>query len=248
MRKPLVIANWKMNGSRLTLAALASALKPALAGLTGDKGIDVVLCPPFVFVPQLAEQLAGSVIALGAQDLSAAEKGPHTGDISGAMLKDFGCRFVLVGHSERRAHHGESDALVAQKVQRALACGLQPVLCIGETLAEHEAGKTLEIVGSQLDAVHSKLPAGNALVIAYEPIWAIGSGKSATAQQVQEVHRFIRGRLGKAGESTRIIYGGSLKPENAKVLFSQADIDGGLIGGASLVASEFIDICKAAAQ
>jgi triosephosphate isomerase len=248
MRKPLVIANWKMNGSRLTLAALASALKPALAGLTGDKGIDVVLCPPFVFVPQLAEQLAGSVIALGAQDLSAAEKGPHTGDISGAMLKDFGCRFVLVGHSERRAHHGESDALVAQKVQRALACGLQPVLCIGETLAEHEAGKTLEIVGSQFDAVYGKLAADVNLVIAYEPIWAIGSGKTAMAQQVQEVHRFIRGRLGKAGEHTRIIYGGSVKPENAKALFSQADIDGGLIGGAALVASEFIDICKAAAR
>ena len=252
MRKPLVIANWKMNGSRLSLAALASALKPALAPLLVGKdgktpsGLEVALCPPALYVPQVSEQVAGTPVALGAQDLSSAERGAHTGDIAGEMLKEFGCRYVLAGHSERRADHGETDAVVAKKVQRAIASGLVPVLCVGETLAEREQGKTLAVVSEQLAAVLEALPADAELVIAYEPVWAIGTGKTATAAQAQEVHRAIRAQLGARGAQTRVIYGGSVKAENAKELFSQADIDGGLIGGASLDAGSFTAICRAA--
>jgi len=247
MRKPLVIANWKMNGSRLALAALVSALKPSLASLvSADNGIDLVLCPPTLYLPQLAEQLAGTPVASGAQDMSAEEPGAHTGDIAGEMLKEFGCRYVLVGHSERRASHGETDALVARKVLRAQACGMIPVLCVGETLAEHDAAKTLDVIARQLDTVLSTMTESAGMVIAYEPVWAIGTGKTATAAQAQEVHRFIRQRLGKAAESTRIVYGGSVNADNAKALFVEADIDGVLVGGASLHAGEFSAICRAA--
>jgi len=245
MRKPLVIANWKMNGSRLSLATLASELKVGLAGLAG---VEVALCPPHVFVPQLAEQLAGTAIALGAQDLSADERGAHTGDIAGEMLKEFGCRYVLVGHSERRASHGESDVLVAKKAQRAIASGLVPVVCIGETLAEREQGKTPAVVKAQLDAVLKAVSADAELVIAYEPVWAIGTGKTATAAQAQEVHRAIREQLSARGTTTRVIYGGSVKAENAKKLFSQADVDGGLVGNASLDANSFAAISLAAVK
>jgi len=193
--------------------------------------------------------LDGSTMALGAQDLSAHAPGAHTGEVAAEMLKEFECGYVLVGHSERR-QQGENSALVARKYSRAVAAGLEPVLCVGESLAEREAGQTLDVVATQLDAVLQQADRNRPLVIAYEPVWAIGTGKTATAAQAQEVHRFIRQRLG-AGErssKSRLLYGGSVKPENAAELFSQPDVDGGLIGGASLEAESFVAICRAASR
>lgn len=248
MRRKLVAANWKMNGTRAANAAWAAAFSAAPA-----PGCDVVVCAPFVYLPQMLDALKGTAAEVGAQNLSNEAPGAFTGEVAGEMLADLGCGWVVVGHSERRALYGESDQTVAAKAARALALGLRPIVCVGETLAQREAGQTLAVVHAQLDAVlaHCTVAhlAGGAL--AYEPVWAIGTGKTATPEQAQEVHAAIRQRLAAsdaaAAPTVRILYGGSVKPANARELFSQADIDGGLIGGASLLASDFIAICGAAA-
>jgi triosephosphate isomerase len=247
-RRPLVAGNWKMNG----LQAEAEALATDLARRTwavGAPAFDLVLCPPFTLVARVAAAVAGSGIALGGQDCHAEAKGAHTGDISAAMLADLGCSFVIVGHSERRADHGENDALVKAKAETALAAGLCAIVCIGETAAERQAGRTLATVAGQLDA---SLPAGADAVhtvIAYEPVWAIGSGRTPSAEEVQEVHAHIRAELaerlgGDEAGAIRILYGGSVKPENAAALLTLADVDGGLIGGASLDANGFWSIAE----
>ncbi|MFQ5995524.1 MAG: triose-phosphate isomerase [Acidiferrobacterales bacterium] len=250
MRRPLVAGNWKMNGTRADAAAL---VKGIVQGLGQGTEIDVALCPPFVLIPLIAELLSDHAeILYGAQDLSAHRDGAYTGEISGAMLRDYGCTYVLVGHSERRAYHGEDDELVAQKFGAALDTELLPILCVGETLTEREAGHTHTIIVRQLEAVlavHGVEPFARA-VIAYEPVWAIGTGKTATPGQAQEMHDFIRQQLTKRdsaiGENSRILYGGSVKAANAAALFAQPDVDGGLVGGASLVTDEFVEICRAA--
>ena len=213
---------------------------------------DLAVCPPFILIPLAAELLKGSAIAVGGQNLNVNKSGAFTGEISGPMLKDAGCRYVIVGHSERRALYGESDDVVAQKFKAAQDAGLIPILCVGELLEEREANKTEAVVARQLDAV-LKLAGIGALanaVIAYEPVWAIGTGKTATPEQAQAVHKFIREKLVKAdkavAEGVRILYGGSMKASNAKELLAQPDIDGGLIGGASLQVEEFLNIGRAA--
>ncbi len=249
MRKPLVAGNWKMNGSLESIRELLSGI---MAGLGEVKNADIAVCPPYVYIPTVEQQLAGSEVAWGGQDLSAEAVGAFTGEISASMLKDFSCTYVIVGHSERRSYHAESDALVAKKFAVACAAGLVPILCVGETLEERENGTTEEVVARQLDAVIEQVGV-EALadgVIAYEPVWAIGTGKTATPEQAQEVHAFIRSRVAakSAGvaEGMRILYGGSMKPDNAKELIGKPDIDGGLIGGAALKAADFLGICTAA--
>jgi triosephosphate isomerase len=251
MRQPLVAGNWKMHGSLATNQRLLDALKAGLAGLSGAK---FAVCAPFPYLPQVGQALAGTAIAWGAQTLSEHDTGAYTGEVSGPMLRDFGCRYVLVGHSERRSIYGERDPQVAAKFVAAQRAGVTPILCVGETLAERESGSTEAVVGSQLDAVIEAAGA-KALadaVVAYEPVWAIGTGRTATPAQAQAVHEFIRARVAKAGGDALgrglvILYGGSVKAANAAELFGQADVDGGLIGGASLVADDFVAICKAAA-
>ncbi|MDO8706575.1 MAG: triose-phosphate isomerase [Sulfuricaulis sp.] len=248
-RRPLVAGNWKMNGSRAESATLVSAIKQ---GMSTVAKAEAAVCPPFILVPLAAEMLAGSAVAWGGQNLSVHKSGAYTGEVSGPMLKDYGCTYVIVGHSERRAYYGEDDVLVADKYAAAQAVGLIPILCVGETLQEREASHTETVVARQLDAVINKHGIGSFknAVIAYEPVWAIGTGKTATPQQAQDVHRFIRGRLAASdkavAENMRILYGGSMKGSNAKELLAQPDIDGGLIGGASLQAEEFLTICRAA--
>jgi triosephosphate isomerase len=249
MRKPLVAGNWKMHGSRADNAALLSAL---LDRLPAQAAAEVMVCPPFVYLHETGRLLKDSDVALGAQSLCAEAQGAFTGEVSGAMLRDVGCGYVLVGHSERRQLYGEHDALVARKFVAAQANALVPVLCVGETLEEREGGRTTEVVARQLEAVLavSGVGAFGQAVIAYEPVWAIGTGRNATPEQAQEVHAMIRGRVAaldaKIGASVRILYGGSVKASNARELFSMADIDGGLVGGASLKADEFAQICAAA--
>ncbi len=249
MRRPLVAGNWKMNGSRESIKVLLDGLKQ---GIGAVKVAEVAVCPPFIYIPEVQEQLQGSAIAWGGQDVSTEASGAYTGEISTAMLLDFGCRYVIVGHSERRSYHGESDELVARKFAAARAAGLVPILCVGETLEERESGVTEQVVARQLDAVID-LEGVAALadgVIAYEPVWAIGTGKTASPEQAQEVHAFIRGRVASqdagVAEGLRILYGGSMKPGNAAELLAKPDIDGGLIGGASLKAEDFLGICTAA--
>ncbi|HEY5682387.1 MAG TPA: triose-phosphate isomerase [Sulfuricaulis sp.] len=248
-RRPLVAGNWKMNGSRSESAALLDGIRKSVSSASRA---EVAVCPPYIFISLAAEQLAGSVVAWGGQNLSVHKSGAYTGEISGAMLKDYGCTYVIVGHSERRTLYGENDALVAEKYGAAQTAGLIPILCIGETLLERESGQTEAVVARQLDAVLDKHGIGSFknAVIAYEPVWAIGTGKTATPAQAQEVHRFIRHRMAArdktVAESLRILYGGSMKGSNARELLAQADIDGGLIGGASLQAEEFLTICRAA--
>lgn len=248
-RRPLVAGNWKMNGSRTVSGALLAAVRHGVAG--GVKA-EVAVCPPFLYIPLAAEALAGSSVVWGGQNLDTHASGAYTGEVSGPMLKDFECAYVIVGHSERRALYGESDALVAEKYAVAQAAGLVPILCVGETLAEREAGQTENVVARQLDAVVQKSGVASLAqaVIAYEPVWAIGTGKTATPQQAQDVHAFIRAKLAKldatVANGVRILYGGSVKGSNAQELFGQADIDGGLIGGASLQAEEFLTIVRAA--
>ena len=250
MRRPLVAGNWKMNGSRERVRALVDGIQ---AGIGSVERAEVAVCPPFVYVPQVAELLAGSPIALGAQNVcDHAEEGAYTGEIAGSMLAEFGCRYVIVGHSERRNLYGESDTLVARRFAAARKAGLVPILCVGELLEERERGVTEEVVARQLDAVLELegVEAFREAVIAYEPVWAIGTGHTATPEQAQEVHAFIRARLAErdagVAEVARILYGGSVKGSNAADLFAQPDIDGGLIGGASLKADEFLTICRAA--
>lgn len=249
MRQPLVAGNWKLNGSREGVKALLAGIR---AGMGDVKKAEVAVCPSFVFIPQTRRALEGSDIAWGSQDVSVHESGAYTGEVAGAMLADFGCKYAIVGHSERRAYHGESDALVAEKFEAALKAGLIPIFCVGETLDEREQGITEEVIARQVDAVIERggvemLGKG---VIAYEPVWAIGTGKTATPEQAQEVHAFIRSRI--AGHSAavadgiRILYGGSMKPDNAAELMANPDIDGGLIGGAALKPEDFLGICTAA--
>ena len=248
MRKKLVAGNWKMHGSLAENAVLLSALKPALAG------IEAVVCVPFPYLAQAQAELTGSSIAWGAQNVSEQAKGAFTGEVSASMLLDFGCTYVIVGHSERRSLYGESDALVARKYVAAQAAGLTPILCVGESLAERESGVTEAVVSRQLDAVIDAAGVASLAkaVIAYEPVWAIGTGKTASPEQAQAVHAFIRSRVAALDASVAdqlvIQYGGSVKAANAAELMAQPDIDGGLIGGASLVADEFVAICRAAAK
>jgi len=242
--RKLVVGNWKMHGSRPANAELLAALLAArpFAG-------DVAVCVPAVFLTETAATLAGSDIRWGAQDVSQHEQGAYTGEISAAMLAECGCRYVIVGHSERRAQHGESDQLVAAKAQAALAKAVTPIVCVGETLAQRDAGETEAVVKRQLSAViHQLAHCASEVVVAYEPVWAIGTGRTATPEQAQAVHAVLRAQLQAAtghGERMRILYGGSVKADNAAALFAQPDIDGGLIGGASLKAAEFIAICRA---
>jgi triosephosphate isomerase len=224
---------------------LLGALVEAAPGLAE---IDLGVCPPYPYLAQAAELLDGSAVRLGGQNLAVEASGAFTGEVSGAMLRDVGCRYVIVGHSERRTLFGEGNELVAQKYRAAAAAGLTPILCVGEQLAEREAGATEVVVAAQLDAVLA-LCGDYALagaVIAYEPGWAIGTGRVATPEQAQAVHRFIRERVSRGAATPTILYGGSVKPDNAAGLFAQADVDGGLVGGANLDAGQFLSICKAA--
>ena len=266
-RQPLVAGNWKLNGSRTENRALVSAVADGLAsaGLGAQvlartaAPLEVLICPPFIYLAELAAVAADAGLAVGAQDVAAEATGAFTGEVSAAMLRDVGCRYVIVGHSERRALFGDTDDRVAGKVGAALRAGLAPILCVGETLAERDAGQTLTVVRRQLDAVFSaahwgSLPEGSRrmVVVAYEPVWAIGTGRTATPAEAQVVHADIRATVARrdATISTglRILYGGSVKGSNARDLFAMEDIDGGLIGGASLQATEFVSICKAAAD
>jgi len=249
MRRPIVAGNWKMHGSRSETARLIEDL---LAGCPESPQAACVICPPFVYLYEAWRLLRDSALSLGAQDVCADTHGAFTGEISAAMLKDVGCEYVIVGHSERRLLYRENDQLVARKFATAHAKGLMPILCVGEQLADREAARTREVIARQLDAVLELCGAG-ALgegVIAYEPVWAIGTGRNATPDQAQEVHAFIRARIGerdaKIGAATRILYGGSVKAGNATELFAMPDVDGGLIGGASLKADEFLAILGAA--
>jgi triosephosphate isomerase (TIM) len=245
MRKKLVVGNWKMNGSRPANAEL-------LAGIlaSGPFGADVAVCVPFPYLAETAATLAASNIRWGAQDCSMHEQGAYTGEVSAAMLSECGCRYVLVGHSERRAYHAETDQLVADKAKAALARGVTPIVCVGETLAQREAGETEAVVKRQLSAaIHTLAHCAGEMVVAYEPVWAIGTGRTATPEQAQAVHALLRAQLRAAtprADDMKILYGGSVKPDNAATLFAQGDIDGGLIGGASLKAADFVAICRAA--
>ncbi|ALP52788.1 triosephosphate isomerase [Candidatus Tenderia electrophaga] len=250
MRKPLVAGNWKMNGSRDAAQDLIAGIR---RGFEAGVSADVAICPPFVYLTQVGGLLDGSDIALGGQNVSQHESGAYTGEVAPAMLADVGCEYVILGHSERRSYYGEDDALVADKVVAAHAAGLKPILCVGETLDQREADRTEAVVASQLDALLNSAEGLAALktgVIAYEPVWAIGTGKTASPQQAQDMHAFIRQRVAakdaELGAKIRILYGGSVKGNNAAELFAMADIDGGLIGGASLQVDEFLTICQAA--
>lgn len=249
MRKPLVVGNWKMNGTKQMVQALLGAL---VASNTENDGAEVVVCPPYLYIPLVMKLLHGTSISIGGQDVWVESDGAFTGDISAAMLADFGCSWVIVGHSERRSLHAEDNYLVAKKVMAAQMAGLVPIICVGETLDEREDGKTEAVIARQLDAVleTAGIQSFASAVIAYEPVWAIGTGRTATPQQAQEIHEYIRQRIAinnaDIALSLRILYGGSVKPGNAAELFNQPDIDGGLIGGASLNAVDFIQICRAA--
>lgn len=249
MRVKLVAGNWKMNGNLASSQALVKAILPLVAALDRAR---YAVCPPFPYLAAVGQALRGSNVALGAQDLCEFDEGAYTGAVSGAMLADCGCRYAIVGHSERRGVFGETDDATARKHAQAVKHGLTPILCVGETLAEREAGATESVVARQLDAVvrHGGVAAVGQGVIAYEPVWAIGTGKTATPQQAQDVHAFIRGRIAAAdrrlADGLTILYGGSVKAGNAAQLFAMPDVDGGLIGGASLAADEFAAICRAA--
>ncbi|MGY6771573.1 triose-phosphate isomerase [Gallibacterium sp. ZY190522] len=250
-RRPLVMGNWKLNGSKAFTKELINGLKAELAGV---EGCDVAIAPPVMYLAEAEAALAGSKIALGSQNVDLKQSGAFTGDISATMLKDFGAKYIIIGHSERRAYHHESDEFIAQKFAVLKEQGLVPVLCIGESEAENEAGKTEEVCARQIDAVLNTLGAQAFLdaVIAYEPIWAIGTGKSATPAQAQAVHAFIRSHIAKkdakVAEQVILQYGGSVNDSNAAELFAMPDIDGALVGGASLKAPAFATIVKAAAK
>jgi triosephosphate isomerase len=251
MRARLVAGNWKMHGSLAANQRLLDAIKH---GAASGSGVEVVVCVPFPYLQQAASVLAGSAVAWGAQTLSEHDSGAYTGEVSGAMLRDVGCRYVLVGHSERRTLFGERDARIAAKFAAAQRVGLIPILCVGETLDEREQGATEEVVGRQVRAVLDVAGVGALAdaVIAYEPVWAIGTGRTASPEQAQAAHAFVRALVGAAdpavGARVPLLYGGSVKPGNARELFAMPDVDGGLIGGASLVAEDFLAICAAAVR
>ncbi len=246
MRNRFVVGNWKMHGNRASNRALLEAV---VKGIDGLDGVECAVCVPFPYLGEVAGQLAGQQgkvrLAWGAQNLSEHAQGAFTGEVSAPMLVEFGCRYAIVGHSERRQLFGETDAVVAAKYAAALAQGLKPILCVGETLAQRDTGQTEKVVGRQLQAALdlSGMKSFEKAVVAYEPVWAIGAGRTATPEQVQEVHFFLRKKL---PQGTRLLYGGSVKPGNAANLFALPDVDGGLIGGASLVAADFIAIARAA--
>lgn len=246
--KKLIVGNWKMNGS---LQANQGLLSAVLAGCTSTAPAELVVCVPSPYLAQVQSLLSGSAVAWGAQDVSAHESGAYTGEVSAAMLKDFGVRCAIVGHSERRQYHAESDALVAAKAQRLLAHGITPIVCVGETLAEREAGLTEQVVKRQLAAViHQLGHCSSEMVVAYEPVWAIGTGLTASPDQAQAVHAVLRNQLQAANAGQRrqrILYGGSMNAANAAALLAQADIDGGLVGGASLKADDFLRIAASSA-
>ncbi len=246
MKKKLIAGNWKMNGG---LAFNEALVRSVLSGLAAPH-CDVAVCVPSPYLAQLQGLLGGSGVDLGSQDICQFESGAYTGEVSAAMLKEFGVRYAIVGHSERRQYHGESDAVVAAKTARALASGITPIVCVGETLAEREAGKTEETVKRQLAAViHVNGHCISEIVVAYEPVWAIGTGKTATPEQAQQVHAVLRAQLHAASDRAdqmRLLYGGSMNAANAAQLLTQSDIDGGLIGGAALKAPDFLSIVAAA--
>jgi triosephosphate isomerase len=252
-RSSLVIGNWKMHGS---IAMAESLLGVLSAEASSYAPVVLGVCPPYPYLGLAAARLAGSVVGWGGQDLSAHAQGAYTGEVSASMLQDLSCTWVLVGHSERRAMHGETDEVVATKLARALEARLTPVACIGELLVDRQAGRTEQVIAQQVDALIPGLrqaeQIGQSVVLAYEPVWAIGTGLTATPAQAQQVHAFVRARLAQAGLVSAgripILYGGSVKPSNASELFAQPDVDGGLIGGASLVASDFLAIARAAMQ
>ncbi|MDH5386859.1 MAG: triose-phosphate isomerase [Gammaproteobacteria bacterium] len=247
MRQPMVAGNWKMNGSSDSVKELMNGIKAGMGGVNAE----VVVCPPFVYIPSVADAIGDSGIKLGAQNMCDQDAGAFTGEVSGPMLKDVGCEYVIIGHSERRAMYGETDEVTAIKYGAVLKNGLKPIFCIGETLEEREQGITEQVVGRQIDAILNSdgvASLANA-VLAYEPVWAIGTGKTASPEQAQEVHAFIRNKIAEQdkviAEGLRILYGGSMNSANAAELRSQPDIDGGLIGGASLKAEDFLVICSA---
>jgi len=246
MRRALVAGNWKMNGSRESVDHLLKSLKARSAEVVSA---ELAVFPPFVFIDQAAAILEDSSIAWGGQNLCSEQNGAFTGEISSTMLRDYGCSYVIVGHSERRSLYGEDNQIVAAKFAAAIQAGLRPILCVGETLEQREAGVTLQIVGDQLEAIltlKDNLPSLDTAVIAYEPVWAIGTGRQATPEQAQEVHAAIRSHCRRVDESladkVRILYGGSVKPGNAAAIFAMPDVDGALVGGASLDADKFIEI------
>ncbi len=245
MRRTLIAGNWKMNGSLASIETLIGGIRDGIGSVSNA---DMAVCPPFVYIPRVRELIGDAPIALGSQNICDQASGAFTGEISGAMLKEFGCRYAIIGHSERRSLYGESDALIAARFAMALETGITPILCVGETLEQREDNVTEQVVGEQLDAVigHSGIDAIGQCVIAYEPVWAIGTGKTASPEQAQAVHAFIRGKLAalntRVADAVQILYGGSMNPGNAAELLAQPDIDGGLIGGASLKADDFLAI------
>ncbi len=247
MRRKLIAGNWKMHGS---LAANSALVQEILAELPDH--CDLAVCVPTPYLANVQSQLTGSNLALGAQDISAHAHGAYTGEVAGSMLREFGCHYVIVGHSERRTWHAEKSDVVARKAKAALAVGLTPIICLGETLVQREAGETAAVIGAQVAAVLDTLTGEDMhkIVIAYEPVWAIGTGRNATPEMAQEVHAMVRAQIAKsnadAAQKVKILYGGSMKPENAKNLLAMPDIDGGLIGGAALVAAQFLAIAQAA--
>lgn len=248
MRRRIVAGNWKLHGSR----AFATPLFEAIAAGRPDDGVELLVLPPFPYLPLLAQTARG--VAIGAQDVSAHDGGAYTGEVSAAMLADVGATHVLVGHSERRQYHREDDALVARKFKAARDAGLVPVLCVGETREQREAGRTEAVIGAQLEAViaHAGIAAFDGAIVAYEPVWAIGTGLTASPEQAQAVHAFLRGVVARhdarIADSLPLLYGGSCKPDNAAAIFAQPDVDGGLIGGASLAADDFLAIAAAAVR
>ena len=248
-RRPLVAGNWKLHGSHASVTSLVDAVGREMAAFAS---IDVAVCPTFVHIPLAVECAADSALGVGAQDVSDEAQGAFTGEVAATMLAESGCRYAIVGHSERRARHGESDRTAARKCRAAAAADLMPIICVGESLAQRDAGEALATVRGQLDAILDEIGVEGlrGAVIAYEPIWAIGTGRTATPEQAQEMHATLRERLGQfdaqLSEQTRVLYGGSVKSANAGELFAQVDIDGALVGGASLDAEEFLNICRAA--
>lgn len=246
MRKKFIIGNWKMHGCKLSVKELLTTLK-SFALKYFSVNVTMIVCPAYVFLDQAQTLLQGSQIAWAAQDMAAEKEGAYTGEVSGVMLQEFGCQYVLIGHSERRAYNGETDDLIAKKFKLATELGLTPILCIGETLAQRQAGKTQKVLQCRLSEVMSL---GESIIqqgiLAYEPVWAIGTGLSASPEQAQEIHQFLRQQIGLSyfdlAQKLPILYGGSVKPDNAKALFQMPDIDGGLIGGASLHAHDFLQI------
>ncbi len=248
MRQPLIAGNWKMNATRTSAEALLSGV---IAGASALSKTEIVVCPPFPFLSLGERLLSGTAVKLGAQNVCTKDAGAYTGEVSAAMLAEFGCRYVICGHSERREYYGETDAVIAEKLRACATQDMIPILCVGETLQQRQQELTEQVIAGQIDGVISQIgiEAFNQTVIAYEPVWAIGTGMTATPEQAQEVHAFIRQKIADRSqaiaEKIRILYGGSMKAANAPDLLSQHDIDGGLIGGASLIADDFLAICRA---